>query len=145
MEGYGYYIRAIALGMRYSNDQSLADYGITNQQARLLGDIYDSIKNRSEISRKALSETMGISGPSITSLLNGLEKNGFIIRRQGDEDGRTMKIEITAKSIQLIDETENIFAETEGKLLLGFTNEQKKAFLELLIKAYKNIDTSNRA
>lgn len=145
MEGYGYYIRAIALGMRYSNDQSLADYGITNQQARLLGDIYDSIKNRSEISRKALSETMGISGPSITSLLNGLEKNGFIIRRQGDEDGRTMKIEITEKSIQLIDETENIFAETEGKLLLGFTNEQKKAFLELLIKAYKNIDTSNRA
>lgn len=145
MEGYGYYIRAIAFGMRYANDQSLADYGITNQQARLLGDIHDSIKNRSEISRKALSETMGLSGPSITSLLNGLEKNGFIIRQQGDEDGRTMKIEITDKSIQLIDETENIFAETEQKLLQGFTNEQKKAFLELLIKAYENIGTSNRA
>lgn len=145
MEGYSYYIRAIALGMRYANDLSLADYGITNQQARLLGDINDCIKNSGEISRKALSETMGLSGPSITSLLNGLEKNGFIIRQQGDEDGRTMKIEITTKSMQLIDETENIFAETERKLLLGFTNEQKKVFLELLIKAYENIGTSNRA
>ncbi|MDF2879347.1 MAG: transcriptional regulator, MarR family [Clostridia bacterium] len=145
MEGYGYYIRAIAFGMRYTNDQSLTDYGITNQQARLLGDIYDSIKNGREISRKALSESMGLSGPSVTSLLNGLEKSGFIIRQQGDEDGRTMKIEITAKSMQLIDETENIFAETERKLLQGFTNEQKIAFLELLVKAYKNIGTSNRA
>lgn len=145
MEGYGYYIRAIAFGMRYANDQRLVDYGITNQQARLLGDIHDNIKNRSEISRKALSETMGLSGPSITSLLNGLEKNGFIIRQQGDEDGRTMKIEITAKSMKLIDETENIFAETERKLLQGFTTEQKEAFLELLIKAYENIGTNNRA
>lgn len=145
MENYGYYIRAIAFGMRYANDQSLADYGITNQQARLLGDIYDSIKSGSEISRRSLSESMGLSGPSVTSLLNGLEKNGFIIRQQGDEDGRTMKIEVTSKSMKLIHETENIFAETERKLLQGFTKEQKKAFYELLIKAYENIGNGNRA
>ncbi len=145
MEGYDYYIRAIAFGMRYQNDLSLTAHGITNQQARLLGDIHDRIKTGSEISRKALSESMGISGPSVTSLLNGLEKSGFILRHQGDEDGRTMRIEMTAKARKLIDETENVFEETEQKLLQGFTDEQKKAFLKMLQKACENIDVNNRA
>ncbi len=143
MDGYNFYIRSIAYGMRYSNDQNLTAYGITNQQARLLGDIYDRIESGKEISRKALSKAIGISGPSITSLLNGLEKSEFILRQQGDEDGRTMQIKITAKAMKLINEMENVFEETEQKLLQGFTNEQKKAFLEMLQKAYENIGISN--
>lgn len=143
MDGYDYYIRSIAYGMRYVNDQRLTSYGITNQQARLLGDIYDRIENGKEISRKALSKTIGISGPSVTSLLNGLENSKFILRQQGDEDGRTMQIKITAKAMKLINEMENVFVETEQMLLQGFTDEQKKAFLEMLQKAYENIGISN--
>ncbi len=143
MDGYDYYIRSIAFGMRYANDQNLTTYGITNQQARLLGDIYDRIESGKEVSRKALSKAIGISGPSVTSLLNGLEKNDFILRQQGDEDGRTMQIKITAKAMKLINEMENVFVETEQKLLHGFTDEQKKAFLELLKKACENIGISN--
>jgi DNA-binding MarR family transcriptional regulator len=139
MKKYEYYIRAIAYGMRYANDQNLVTHGITNQQAQLLGDINDKLKKRSEVSRKSLSEVMGLSGPSITSLLNGLEKNGFIIRQQGDADGRTMRIDITEKAVGLIDETENVFAKTEQKLLEDFTDEQKKIFFEMLQKAHKNI------
>ena len=82
---------------------------------------------------------MRLSGPSVTSLLNGLEKNGFIIRHTGNEDGRTMQIEITSKAMKLIDETNDIFTGTEEKLLCDFTEEEKEIFLELLKKAYKNI------
>ncbi len=143
MSGYDYYIRSIAFGMRYTNDQNLITYGITNQQARLLGDIHDRIESGKEISRKALSKAIGISGPSVTSLLNGLEKSEFILRQQGDEDGRTMQIKITAKAMKLINEMVTVFEETEQKLLQGFTDEQKKAFLEMLQKAYENIGLNN--
>ena len=143
MDSYDYYIRSIAFGMRYVNDQNLNTYGITNQQARLLGDIYDRIESGNEISRKALSKAIGISGPSVTSLLNGLEKSEFILRQQGDEDGRTMQIKITSKAMKLINEMENVFVETEQKLLQGFTDEQKKVFIELLKKACENIGISN--
>ncbi len=143
MDGYDYYIRSIAYGMRYANDQRLTSYGITNQQARLLGDIHDRLKSGKEISRKALSNEIGISGPSVTSLLNGLEKSEFIYRQQGEEDGRTMQIRITEKAMKLINEMENVFVETEQKLLQGFTDEQKKAFLEMLQKACRNIGISN--
>jgi DNA-binding MarR family transcriptional regulator len=143
MKSYEYYIRAIAYGMRYANDQNLAARGITNQQARLLGDIHDQLEGGSEISRKSLSAAMGLSGPSVTSLLNGLEKNGFIVRRPGDGDGRTMRIVVTAKARKLIDETENVFAETERKLLKDFTDGQKKAFLRMLRKAHGNMGIDN--
>ncbi|MDR2695992.1 MAG: MarR family transcriptional regulator [Deltaproteobacteria bacterium] len=145
MADYDHYLRAVAIGMRHANDQSLAAHGITNQQARLLGEIYERIESRGEISRKALGEAMGIRGPSVTSLLNGLENSGFIVRRPGDKDGRTMQLEITAKAMRLIDETARVFAESERRLLQGFTEEQEKSFLELLQKAYRNIGIGSRA
>ncbi len=137
--GYDFYIRGIGHNMRYANDQSLTGYDITNQQARLLGEIYDRLESKLEISRRILSKAMGLSGPSVTSLLNGLEKKGFIIRHAGNEDGRTMQIEITAKAQKLVDETEDIFTGTEEKLLDDFSDEEKKIFLKLLKKAYKNL------
>ena len=136
---FDFYIRGIGHSMRYANDQGLAGYNITNQQARLLGEIYDRLESNVEISRRILSKAMRLSGPSVTSLLNGLEKNGFIIRHTGNEDGRTMQIEITSKAMKFIDETNDIFTRTEEKLLCDFTEEEKEIFLELLKKAYKNI------
>jgi MarR family transcriptional regulator, repressor for mepA len=143
MESYDYYLRSIAHGMRYYCDQNLDLYGITNQQARLLGDIYDILESGRELSRKTLSEAMGLRGPSVTSLLNGLEKNGFIVRQQGDEDGRTMQIEITTKAKLLIEEYENVFAQAEEKLLQNFSDEEKKSFMKLLKKAYENMALPN--
>lgn len=137
---YGFYIREIGRSMRYSNDQELLDYSITNQQARLLGEIHNRLINNLEISRLILSNLMKLSGPSITSLLNGLEKNGFIVRHTGSEDERTIIIEITSKAQNLIDKSNEIFQETEKKLLQGFSDEEKKIFLKLLEKAYTNMN-----
>lgn len=75
-----FYIQSIALSLRYMNDQKLEEFGITNQQARLLGGISSSLYDGANISRKFLEDMMQLKGPSVTSLLNGLEKNGFIIR-----------------------------------------------------------------
>jgi DNA-binding MarR family transcriptional regulator len=136
---YDYYIRGIGFGLRHRNDQKLASHRITNQQARLLGEIMDIQNARQEISRKSLSDLMQLSGPSVTSLLNGLQKNGFIIRRAGDDDGRTTQIELTEKAKELVVEMQSVFDETEKQLFTGFTDEQKNTFLELLKMAYENI------
>ncbi|WP_130891905.1 MarR family winged helix-turn-helix transcriptional regulator [Fusobacterium ulcerans] len=137
--GYDFYIREIGHNIKYTNDRKLLDHNITNQQARLLGEIYNRLTNNLEISRLILSNLMNLSGPSVTSLLNGLEKNGFIIRHPGSEDERTIIIEITSKAQKLIDKSNDIFKETEKKLLYNFSNEEKKIFLKLLEKAYLNM------
>ncbi len=136
---YDFYIREIGRSMKYNNDQKLFDDNITNQQARLLGEIYSRIINNQEISRLILSDLMNLSGPSVTSLLNGLEKNGFIVRHVGSKDERTIIIEITSKAQKLIDKSNDVFRETEEKLLHNFSDKEKRIFLELLEKAYINM------
>jgi DNA-binding MarR family transcriptional regulator len=137
--GYEFYMRHITLTLRFASDRKLEEYGITGAQGRLLGIIDEGLKDKVEISRKLLEDIMHLKGPSITSLLNGLEKNGFIKRNSSAKDGRAMIIEITQKGKTIIEDMRNIFAQTEQNLVKGMNKEEKEIFKKLLIKAYENI------
>ncbi|MEA4841885.1 MAG: MarR family transcriptional regulator [[Clostridium] symbiosum] len=136
---HDFYIKNIAHLLRYKSDQRLAPYDITESQARLLGHIYGAQRSEQEISRRYLSQAMQISGPSVTSLLNNLEKKGLISRCSGSEDGRTMRIELSQKAIILLNEMSDILNMITQDLLVGFSEEEKIAFLMFLKRAYKNL------
>ena len=137
---YDFNIRNLAHGMRYVNDRKVAEYGLTYPQAWLLAVIYDGQRIiEAEVNRKYLEEVTLLKGPSVTSLLNGLEKNGFIQRSANAHDARNTDIELTAKGNGLIDGMKHFFAETEKLLLRGMTGEERETFLRLLEKAAANI------
>lgn len=133
------YIQSIALSLRYINDQRLEEYDITNQQARLLGGLCRSIYDGVNINRKFLEDMMQLKGPSVTSLLNGLEKKGFIIRYTSKDDGRAMDIKVTEKGEQLLDMIRGVFDSTERKLLSGMTVAEQEQFMSLLHKAHDSL------
>lgn len=136
---HDFYIKNIAHVLRYKNDQRLAAYDITEPQVRLLGHIDGAQKYNQEINRRYLSMAMQISGPSVTSLLNSLEKNGFIIRRSGNEDGRTITIELTEKSQKLLSEMSGILSEITDEMLTGFSEEEKTVYLNFLKRTFENL------
>ena len=137
---YDLFIKSIAQKMRYTNDEKLKEYDLTSPQALLLEIIEREIRHGEEITRKNLEFAMNLKGSSITNLLNGLDRKGCIIRSPGISDGRTFQIQVTQKGKKIITEMEKIFEETEERLLKGMSQEEKKTFLDLLIKAYKNLD-----
>jgi DNA-binding MarR family transcriptional regulator len=134
-----FYIRSIATFLRCMNDQKLSEFGITNQQARLLGSIRRSLYDGAAISRKILEDRMGISGPSVTSLLNGLEKKGFIVRNAAKDDRRAMQIQVTKKGGQTMSKADQVLADMEEQLLSGLTEIEKVLFSALLHKVFMNI------
>ena len=136
---HDFYIKNIAHVLRYKNDQRLAAYDITEPQVRLLGHIAGALKSNQEINRRYLSMAMQISGPSVTSLLNSLERNGFIIRRSGNEDGRTITIELTEKSKKLLSEMSGILNEITAEMLTGFSEEEKTIYLNFLKRTFENL------
>lgn len=139
-QGIDFHIRNIARGLRYMNDRKLAEYDITNPQARLLGLIHESLgMPEVEVNRKFLQEKTHLKGPSITSLLNGLEKKDFITRTTSAADGRAVEIEVTSKGKKLVDEMRGVFAETERQLLAGMTDEEKMILSALLAKVSRNV------
>ncbi|GEP64818.1 hypothetical protein CBE01nite_25860 [Clostridium beijerinckii] len=136
---YDLFIKSIAQKMRYTNDEKLKEYDLTSPQALLLELIEREIRHGNEITRKNLESVMNLKGSSITNLLNGLVRKGCIIRSAGISDGRTFQIQVTAKGKNILTEMEKVFEETEEQLLKGMSQEEKKVFLDLLIKAYKNL------
>jgi MarR family transcriptional repressor of mepA len=133
------YIRNIARTVNYKQDEELKPYGITNQQASLLGAIHRFLELEKDIARKDLEMIMNLKGPSITSLLNGLDKKGFISRTAGAEDGRTMQLRMTEKGAALIERLQQIFRDSQHQLLLGMTVEEMEMFQKLLKQAYANV------
>ncbi|MDR7814042.1 MarR family winged helix-turn-helix transcriptional regulator [Lacrimispora sp.] len=140
-----FYIQSIALSLRYMNDQKLEEFGITNQQARLLGGISSSLYDGVNISRKFLEDMMQLKGPSVTSLLNGLEKNGFIIRYSREDDGRAMNIKVTEKGDKVLEALCDIFKSTEQQLHSGMTPAEQEQFLMLLQKAHDNLSRNKHS
>ena len=132
-------IKNIEQGIKYTNDKKLAEYELTNQQGRLLGAIFNGLRDGKNLNRKYLEDVMELKGPSVTSLLNSLEKNGFILRLATKEDGRARQIIVTEKGKQLVDEMEEVFEATEQKLLNGMTKTEKTELKRLLMMVYENI------
>ena len=93
----------------YMNDKKLKEMDVTNQQGRLLEIIYDNILAGHAITRHFLEEVMDLRGPTITSLLNGLEKKEYIIRTVSNEDHRAMKLIITPKGEKVLEDIRKIF------------------------------------
>lgn len=134
-----FYLRSIVHAMKQMLDNKLLPYDITNQQARLLGDLDNQLKRDEEIVQKDLERTMKLRGSSITSLLQGLERKGFISRSTGNGDGRTKKVSITEKGRTVIDEVESSFQELEQLLVEGMLEEEKVTFLHLLRISFNNL------
>lgn len=137
---YNLYIKNIAQKLREINDHLLLSYGLNTSQAVLLWHIFHSIEDHIEINRKYLEETMGLSGPSVTNLLKGLEKGGFIIRTNSVVDGRNLCIEVTAQTRQLIKEMNTAFNQSEELLTAGMSAAEKAMFVSLLTRAFENVD-----
>jgi Transcriptional regulators len=122
-------------------DSNLVQYGITNQQARVVGFIGEKEDEGITIYQKDIESFMGTTGASVSSLLSGLEKKGFINRVRSASDDRTKELTLTQKGRQLIVTFNSVFIETENRIVRGMTEEEKELFLELLKKVSDNFET----
>lgn len=137
---YSLYIKLIAQKIRELTDQLLMDHDLNTSQAILLWHINQSIEENIEINRKYLEKTMALSGPSITNLLNGLEKTGFISRNSSPADGRNLSINVTAKAKQFIEEKSSVLSKSEELVTEGMSSAEKAMFVSLLTRAFENVD-----
>lgn len=143
-ETLGYYIRNISHELYYMGDQTLKSLEITNQQGRLLSVIYDSIKDGTEISRRFLEDYMHLKGPSVTSILRGLEEKGYIIRTTRQDDARAMVLTLTDKGERLVKEVRSVFSNVEQALQCGLNQEEKDMLMNLLAKVCRNLPEESK-
>jgi len=136
-----YFIRNIAHLMANMQDRCLTMYGLSNQQARIL--MYLSRHNtrgQRGIKRKDLEKYLNLKGSSVTSLMHGLENNGYIECCVSGKDSRRKEVVLTEKSKEILKQMDLVFEATDNQLQEGMSEEEKMTFRLLLGIAHNNMN-----
>ncbi|WPC42599.1 MarR family winged helix-turn-helix transcriptional regulator [Clostridium sp. JS66] len=134
---YSQLIRSIAIKMKLSSDEKVKKLGLNSQQGRMIGYIYEH--QDSGIIQKDLARAFQRTEASITSMLQGLEKKGYIERRIPKENERQKHIYVLPKGAELIEDFNKSVVDTEENIIASLTEQEKETLLALLLKVDRNL------
>ena len=120
-------------------DNGTSKYGITGVQSRILGFISHNSEKR-DIFQKDIEEELDIRRSSVTSVLQLMEKNGYIKRESVSKDARLKKIIITEKGIEVQRNVWNLIQELEKSLKDGLSEAEMNILISLIDRLSDRID-----
>jgi len=110
--------------LRREMQDLLREYGLSHTQWSALG----ILLHYPGITSSQLEDILMIEKPSVTSLMNGLEKRGLIVRKEDPRDGRSKQLFLTEAGHELAEQTKHFGAAVEEKVREAMADED----LELL-------------
>lgn len=109
---------------------------LTQGQTRVLWFIY---KNKESAYQRDIEEYLMIRRSTATQMLNTLEKNKYITRVRCDHDARLKEIQLTQKTLEIIDEMNVQLNSMEDLLRLNITEDEMDVFFKVLDQMKINI------
>jgi len=93
-----------------------------------------------KLSMKEIGDLLGKEKSTITTLVNKIEKLGYVEKVKSEDDRRVTYVCVTEKGRSIESEFADISKEVKKTAYYGFTNEEKKELLRLLKKLKSNFD-----
>jgi len=122
---------------RESMDQRVKSMDVSPQQGRMIS--YIAQNDDKGLIQKDLAEVFQRRGASITSMLQGLEKKGYIERRIPKDNERQKNIYVLPKGKALVEETNEAFYAAEKELVHALSEEEVQQLTELLRKIDRSL------
>lgn len=111
--------------------KQLREIGITHPQFVILASLGYFLQNKEEVTQIMLAKMAGMDVTSVSQIINLLEKNGLILRKEHSRDTRAKSVTLTAKGQdklkQALPVVENIDIQFFGSL-----GENEMTFIKLL-------------
>jgi DNA-binding MarR family transcriptional regulator len=115
-----------------------AQYGLTDVQAKILAFVRFNSDKR-DIFQRDLEEEFGIRRSSVTSVLQLMEKNGYIKRVSVSEDARLKKIVLTEKGLEIQRNVYDFILRFEKSLRDELSEDEFKILISLIDRLSKKI------
>ena len=125
--------------MKVSLDSSFGDANLNGLQARILGFVEQNDEQGKDVYQKDIEAEFKIRRSSVSSVLDTMEKNGYIMRQSVASDARLKKLVLTEKSIRFGQHYKDSVEYFENSVEKGFTEEEIETLKYLLNKVYKNV------
>lgn len=116
----------------------VSKYGLTSIQSRILAFVSHESAKR-DIFQKDMEEEFDIRRSSVTSVLNHMEKNGYIKRVSVSEDARLKKIVLTDKGSDTEKKIHDFIIKFERSLREELTDEEMDIFVKIINRLSEKI------
>jgi len=122
-------------------DRQTAEYNITGKQGRILG--YLAHRPNDLVCQRDIEKLIGIRRSSVSSMIDNLEKNGFIERKPLESDARIRCLFLTKKGQETHEVIFKKIIDIENKIKSLFTEEEIGKLSDLLSRLVKGTKDEN--
>lgn len=123
--------------VRYLN-ANLEKFNITTEQWAVLL----KLSQKNKISQKLLAEITNKDQPTLTRILDILEKKSLIERQPNEHDRRSFILYITEKGIALKEKIEPFLENIFKIVIQGISCENLKKYIDVLLQINENINNT---
>ena len=102
--------------------------------------VLDYLQQNNGAMQKDIAQGCHIEPASLSTILNGMEKNGLITRNMDKQNRRKINIFMTEKGKKVCERIKQEFTEIESKALFYFSEKEIKQLTEYMIKIYHNLE-----
>jgi DNA-binding MarR family transcriptional regulator len=124
----GRWVKLAFAAMRREMDASLRASGMTLTQWRSLG----MLLHHPGMTHSELVLHLEIEAPSVTSLVNGMERKGWVKRTRSTTDARVKRLFLTPRGKRLIEEARRATAPVEDRMAATLSEEERATLKRLL-------------
>lgn len=115
---------------------NIKDLELTLGQPKVL----DYLWENNGAMQKDIAKGCHIEPASLSTILNGMEKNGLITRNIDKQSRRNINIFMTEKGKKVCERIKQEFIEIENKALFHFSEREIMQLTEYMIKIYHNLE-----
>ncbi len=124
----GHWVKLAYIALRRELDASVRKAGLTTTQWQALSVLY----HKPGLTHSELERHLDIEAPSVTSLLNGMERKGWVKREKSPSDARVKQLHLTPRGRTLIEHLRQATAPVERCLASALTEEERETLKRLL-------------
>lgn len=137
MQNLSYLIIKASKHLKNKLDKALKEFDITAAQFSVIIQIQSSDH---PIMAAEIAQKLGSDRPTISGIINRLEKKGIICKIDNREDKRSSYLEIYKESNKLVEEIKNISDELTINIFSIYSKEETKQFTGMILKLIEGTD-----
>lgn len=136
----GHALAVLARAHRRRMERSLAELGLHVGQERIVFEI----GREPGITQSRLAERMGVGQPTVAKALSRMESGGFVRQERDAEDGRAVRLFLTAGAEKLVDDVVRCWRTLDEQTTAGMSPNDRAILARLLVQARDNLEPNER-
>jgi len=124
----GFRLVRTARVMKHALDAKLTDVGLTATQYIVLARLW----TEDGISLTELGDHLSLDSPTLTGIIDRMERDGLVERKRNDGDRRVVRVYLTPKGTELEQTIGTFAADTDNEAWRNFTDSERDEVLRSL-------------